>query len=54
MNVRNLIVLAVVAFVLFFLISQPQQSATVVDNVLGALRSAAESIITFVSHLFGG
>ena len=54
MNVRNIIILLVVAFLLFFLISQPQQSATVVDNVLGALRSGAESIITFVRSLFGG
>lgn len=54
MNVRNIIILLVVAFLLFFLISQPQQSATVVHNVLGALQSGAESIITFVRSLFGG
>lgn len=51
-NAKRIIVLLVVAFVLFFLISQPQESANVVDSVLGALRDGADSIITFVRSLF--
>jgi hypothetical protein len=49
---KKLIVLVVVAFVLFFLITQPHESATVVDNVLTWLKDGAESIITFVRTLF--
>jgi len=51
-NAKKLITLAAVAFVLFFLISQPQESATAVTNVLNWLKSGAESIITFVKDLF--
>lgn len=51
-NAKRIILLLVVAFVLFFLISQPQESATVVDNVLGALKTGAEAIITFFKSLF--
>jgi hypothetical protein len=51
-NAKKLITLAAVAFVLFFLISQPQESATAVTNVLNWLKSGAESIITFVKALF--
>jgi hypothetical protein len=49
---KKLIVLVVVAFVLFFLITQPHESAGVVDNVLTWLKDGAESIITFVRTLF--
>jgi hypothetical protein len=49
---KKLIVLVVVAFVLFFLITQPHESADVVDNVLTWLKDGAESIITFVRTLF--
>jgi hypothetical protein len=51
-NAKKLIVLVVVAFVLFFLITQPQESAGVVDSVLTWLKDGAESIITFVRTLF--
>lgn len=51
-NAKKLITLAAVAFVLFFLISQPQESATAVTNVLNWLKSGAESIVTFVKDLF--
>ncbi|HKN99786.1 MAG TPA: hypothetical protein VJX10_21880 [Pseudonocardiaceae bacterium] len=52
MNAKKLIVLVVVAFVLFFLITQPTESAGVVDTVLNWLKNGAESIITFVRSLF--
>ena len=52
MNAKKLITLLVVAFVLFFLISQPHESATAVDNVLNWLKSGANAIVTFVKALF--
>ena len=52
MNAKKLITLLVVAFVLFFLISQPQESATAVHNVLIWLRNGATAIVTFVKTLF--
>lgn len=51
-NAKKLILLLVVAFVLFFLITQPTESANVVDTVLNWLKDAAESIITFVRSIF--
>jgi hypothetical protein len=51
-NLKKLVVLLVVAFVLFFLITQPHESADVVDNILTWLKDGAESIITFVQTLF--
>jgi hypothetical protein len=51
-NAKKLITLAVVAFVLFFLISQPQESAAAVHNVLIWLRNGAQAIVTFVKSLF--
>jgi hypothetical protein len=51
-NMKKLITLVAVAFVLFFLITQPHESATVVDNVLTWLKNGAQSIITFVKTLF--
>jgi hypothetical protein len=51
-DAKKLITIAGVAFVLFFLISQPQESATAVHNVLIWLRNGATSIVTFVKTLF--
>jgi len=51
-NAKKLITLLVVAFVLFFLISQPHESATAVDNVLNWLKGGANAIVTFVKALF--
>lgn len=52
MNVKKIITLAVVALLLFYLITQPQQSASAVHGVLGWLRDGADAIITFVKSLF--
>lgn len=52
MNVKKLIVLVVVAFLLFFLITQPVLSATATHNVLGWLGSGAQAIVTFIKTLF--
>jgi hypothetical protein len=51
-NAKKILVVAVVALVLFFLISQPHQSADTVHKVLGWLKSGAEAIVTFVKSLF--
>lgn len=52
MNLKKIIVLLVVAFLVFFLITQPNESATAVQNVLTWLKNGAEAIITFVKSLF--
>ncbi|QWF81816.1 hypothetical protein [Amycolatopsis sp. CA-230715] len=44
-------ILAVV-LILFFVIVHPGQSAGLVNNIIEWLRSAAESIISFVQKLF--
>lgn len=53
MNVKKLVALAAVAFVLFFLITQPTQSAALVTTILTGLKNAALAVITFVKSLFG-
>lgn len=51
-NTKKILIVAIVAFVLFFLITRPNQSADVVHNILGWLRNGAEAIVTFVRGLF--
>lgn len=52
MNVRRVLILVGVAFALFFVISQPQNSADLVLSILNILRGAAESVVQFVRALF--
>ena len=52
MNLKKLVVLVVVAFLLFFLITQPAGSANVVDTILTWLKDGATAIVTFVRSLF--
>jgi hypothetical protein len=52
MNAKKLVVLVVVAFLLFFLITQPVLSATATHNVLGWLGNGAAAIVTFLKSLF--
>ena len=51
-NLKKLIVLVVVAFLLFFLITQPTGSANVVETILSWLKEGATAIVTFVKSLF--
>lgn len=51
-NAKKVIVLVVVAFVLFYLITQPVESANLVQSILGWLRDAADAIVTFLKQLF--
>ena len=51
-NVKKILVVGVIALVLFFLITQPQQSADAVHKALGWLKEGADAIVTFVRSLF--
>jgi hypothetical protein len=51
-NAKKIILLAVVALLVFYLITQPTQSANAVHTVLGWLRDGADAIILFVKGLF--
>ncbi|HEV3356981.1 MAG TPA: hypothetical protein VG247_09315 [Pseudonocardiaceae bacterium] len=51
-NLKKLVVLVVVAFLLFFLITQPAGSANVVTTILTWLKEGATAIVTFVRSLF--
>jgi hypothetical protein len=53
-NAKKLAAFAGIALVLFFVITQPGNSAGLVTNIIGFLRDAAESVITFVSNVFKG
>jgi hypothetical protein len=51
-NAKKLVLIAVIALLLFYLITQPTQSADAVQTILGWLRDGAEAIITFVKGVF--
>jgi hypothetical protein len=51
-NIKKFLIVGVVALVLFFLISRPEESADAVRMALGWLRDGAEAIVTFVQSLF--
>lgn len=53
-NAKKLAGFAGIALVLFFVISQPGNSAGLVNNIVVWLRDAAEGVITFVSTVFKG
>jgi hypothetical protein len=53
MNWKKIAITFAVALVLFFLVTKPAQAAGLVHTVVDFLRSAAESIIVFVSNVFG-
>lgn len=52
MNAKKIAMLAGIALVLFYVIAQPQGAAGLVGSIVGNLRSAAESVITFVQGVF--
>lgn len=51
-NVKKVLIVGVVALVLFFLISQPHESADAVQQAFGWLGDGADAIVTFVRSLF--
>jgi len=52
MNLKKLLGFLVIAFVLFYVISQPERSADIIRDAGTALGSAASSLATFVGELF--
>lgn len=54
MNLKKALIIAGVALVVFFLVTQPTQSADLVKSILGTLQDAAEALITFVRSVFQG
>ncbi|MBA0124919.1 hypothetical protein H0B56_05125 [Haloechinothrix sp. YIM 98757] len=51
-NLKKALIVGAVGLVLFFLISQPTESASAVHAVLGWLQEGAEALVTFVRALF--
>lgn len=52
MDVKKVVGVIVVIFVLFFVISQPQASANFVLNILQLLENAANAVVLFLRSLF--
>ena len=50
---KKFLVAVVGIFLLFLVITQPQQSAGMVRDLLGSLRDGAESLGTFIRSLLG-
>jgi hypothetical protein len=51
-DVKKLVIAIVVIFVLFFVISQPRQSAEFVQAILTMLENAANAVVLFLRSLF--
>lgn len=51
MNVKKIAIIAGIALVAFFLISQPGASANVVKSILGGLGDGAEAVVSFAKNL---
>jgi hypothetical protein len=51
MNVKKIVTWALVVFVVFYLLTDPNGAAGFVSHVLNGLKSAGKSLSTFLSHL---
>ena len=51
MNVKRILGLLAIALVIFFVIQQPGTAANSVENILGMLQDAAESVTTFFTDV---
>lgn len=51
-NMKKYVTWIIIAFVLFFVLGQPQQAAGIVQGGVGMLEDAARSAITFMESLF--
>jgi hypothetical protein len=49
---KKLVIAVVVAFVLFYLFTRPQQSADVVHSALDLVVNAFDAFVTFLTALF--
>ena len=54
MKPKKVAIIVGIALLAFFLISQPVQSASLVNDILEGLKNAAEAVITFVRSVFQG
>ena len=52
MNAKKVLILSGAALLVFFLVTQPVQSAALVTSILDTLKDAAEAVITFVRSVF--
>jgi len=50
-TVKKVLIWAFVAFVAFYLFTQPNDSANVVDGAVGMLQQAADSVVVFFQSL---
>jgi hypothetical protein len=50
-NLKKLVGFVVVIFVLFWVISQPSSAGGTVNGVMGNLKDAGESIVTFIGKV---
>ena len=53
-NTKKILVLTGVALLVFFLVTQPTQSAGIVTSIIDTLKDAAEAVILFVRSVFAG
>jgi hypothetical protein len=51
-NVKKLVGIVLVVFVLFWIITQPNNASSTVNNLLGNLKDAGESVVTFIDGVF--
>lgn len=54
MDVKKVAILTGAALLVFFLVTQPVQSAGIVTDILNTLKEAAEAVVTFVRTVFQG
>lgn len=52
MKAKKVLIISGAALLVFFLVTQPVQSAALVTSILSTLRDAAEAVITFVRSVF--
>jgi cell shape-determining protein MreC len=53
-KLKKVLIITGAALVVFFLVTQPEQSAQLVRDMLATLQNAAEAVITFVRSVFQG
>jgi hypothetical protein len=51
---RRILVGLVIAFIVFYLVTRPQDAATAVQNIAGALWGAGVAVTQFFTTLAGG
>jgi hypothetical protein len=53
-KVKKVLILTGAALLVFFLVTQPEGAASIVNSILQTLQEAAEALITFVRSVFNG